>query len=93
MAARYMTTGAKVTPSSNVPTGTYPHRSVCKAIIVGRTGAPPREFEFPNGNRSLTFSIATNETRIRDGEREEVWRTEGHLQAEGYSGSSFDNLV
>jgi hypothetical protein len=71
-AARYVTTTAGSAAANGGHSASYPVRSVCKAVIVGRTGSRPREFTFPNGDRALTFSVATNEIRVRDGEREDV---------------------
>jgi single-stranded DNA-binding protein len=50
--------------------GTFPSRSVCKAVIVGRTGARPSLFEFDNGGSRLTFNVATDDVRVTDGIRD-----------------------
>lgn len=56
--------------SSSV-SGVFPHRSVCKATIVGRTGRVPDFYEFQSGGSSLTFSVATSQIRVVDGVRDE----------------------
>lgn len=52
------------------PQGSYHvhNKSVCKGVIVGRTGSPPRLLSYDSNRTSLAFSVATNELRISDGE-------------------------
>jgi single-stranded DNA-binding protein len=52
--------------------GTFPVRSVCKATIVGRTGAPPKLIQFSNGGSQLNFSVATSEVKVGDGLSEAI---------------------
>jgi single-stranded DNA-binding protein len=56
------------------PTGTftYPARSVCKATIVGRTGALPTLTEFRDGGSQLSFSVATSEVRMGEGANDTI---------------------
>jgi single-stranded DNA-binding protein len=51
---------------------TFPIRSVCKATIVGRTGAPPKLIQFSNGGSQLSFSVATNEVKFGDNISDEI---------------------
>lgn len=48
---------------------TYPSRSVCKLVLLGRTGAVPELREFPDNAQALSFSIATNDVVVRGEER------------------------
>jgi single-stranded DNA-binding protein len=49
--------------------GTFPNRSVCKAVILGRTGSMPSLYEFDDGSSRLTFSVATEDVRVQGGVR------------------------
>ncbi|GHV37071.1 single-stranded DNA-binding protein [Bacteroidia bacterium] len=50
---------------------------VNKIILIGNLGKDPEVFKFENGNKKVSFSLATNESfKNKDGERTE--RTEWH---------------
>ena len=49
---------------------------VNKAILVGRLGKDPEAFTFDNGNKKASFSLATNRSYKKDGQK--VEETEWH---------------